>query len=57
MVSIGHQGSGKIGLFRLKGRPAQNKVEVDRIRLLYDRMAGTYEQLDAQVHYWDRCRA
>ena len=57
VVSIGCQGNGKIGLFRLKERAAQNEVEVDRIRLLYDRMAGTYEQLDAQVHYWDRCRA
>jgi malonyl-CoA O-methyltransferase len=55
VVLVGH--GGKIGLVGLRERPA-DEAEVDRIRLLYDRTAGTYEQLGAhQAHYWDRARA
>jgi malonyl-CoA O-methyltransferase len=58
LVSVGHGGSAKIALFSLTDRPAENEREVDRIRLLYDRMAGTYEELGAdQAHYWDHARA
>jgi malonyl-CoA O-methyltransferase len=58
VVSVGRGGSGKIGLFGLMERPAEDEAEVDRIRLLYDRAAGSYEQLGAhQAHYWDRARA
>src|SRR5579875_232805 len=57
MVSVG-QGSAKIALFGLTDRPAGSKREADRIRLLYDCVAGTYEQLAAdQARYWDRARA
>lgn len=57
MISVGDGSSGKIVQFSLREHRAQNEVEVDRVRLLYDRMAGTYEQLGAQAHYWDRARA
>jgi malonyl-CoA O-methyltransferase len=56
-VAVSHQGSGKIVLFSLRPRPAEDEGEVDRIRLLYDRMAGTYEQLGALARYWNRVRA
>jgi len=58
MISVGDRGSGKIELFGLRERPAGDEVELDRVRLLYDRVAGSYEQLGArQAHYWDRARA
>lgn len=58
VVSVACGGSGKIGLFGLRARPAGEDAELDRIRLLYDRVAGTHEQLGAQqAHYWDRARA
>jgi malonyl-CoA O-methyltransferase len=58
VVSVGQGGSGMIGLFVLRERPAEDTGEVDRIRLLYDRAAGAYEQLGAaQARYWDRARA
>jgi malonyl-CoA O-methyltransferase len=43
---------------QLRARPAEDKVELDRIRLLYDSAAGNYEQFGAHLaHYWDRARA
>lgn len=58
MVSVVRGASGKIGQFGLRVRPAETDDEVDRIRLLYDRVAGTYEQRGAGLaHYWDRARA
>jgi malonyl-CoA O-methyltransferase len=58
VVSVGQEDSAKIALFGLTDRPAESNREVDRIRLLYDRMAGSYEQLAAdQAHYWDHARA
>jgi malonyl-CoA O-methyltransferase len=58
LVSVGHGGGAKIALFGLTELPAESEREADRIRLLYDRMAGTYEELSTdQAHYWDRARA
>jgi malonyl-CoA O-methyltransferase len=58
LVLVGHGCSGKIALFGLTNRPAESEREVDRIRLLYDRVAGTYEELSSdQAPYWDHARA
>lgn len=58
IVSVGPGADGKIGLFGLRERPAEDDDELDRIRLLYDRGAAKYEQLGAhQARYWDRARA
>lgn len=58
VLSVGYGASGRIGLFGLRERPAGDDEELDRIRLLFDRAAGTYEQFGAgQAHYWDRARA
>jgi len=57
-VSVGHGGGSKIAMFGLTDPPAESEREADRIRLLYDRMAGTYEEVSAgQAHYWDHARA
>lgn len=56
VVSMGPDGNGKVGEIDLRARPA-DEVESDRVRLLYDRAAGTYEQAAAPLaHYWDRAR-
>jgi hypothetical protein len=58
LVSVGHGGGAKIAMFGLTDRPAEGEGEVDRIRLLYDRHAGAYEELSTeQPHYWDHARA
>lgn len=58
VVSIDYPGGGKIRLVGLRERPAEDEVELDRIRLLYDRVAETYAPLGAdQAHYWARARA
>lgn len=58
VVSIDQESGGKIGLVALRESPAEDEVESDRIRLLYDRVAETYEQVGAhQAHYWLRARA
>lgn len=58
LVSVGHGGGAKIAMFGLTDLPADGEREADRIRLLYDRIAGTYEELSTvQAHYWDHARA
>ena len=58
LVSVDHGGDGKIWLVGLRERPAEDEVEVDRVRRLYDRVADEYEQLAAdEAHYWVRARA
>lgn len=57
VVSVGYQGSGKISAFVLKEHSAVKGSETDRVRQLFDRMAGTYQQLAAQAHYWEHARA
>ena len=58
VVSIGDGGRGKIELIGLSGRPAEDEVELDHVRLLYDRASESYERLGTdQAHYWVPARA
>lgn len=58
MVSVAHKDSTRMSLFSLAEQPPEDRREADSVRLYFDRMAGTYQQLAGHAtSYWDRARA